>query len=162
MGWTYVLVNDDGLIKFGKSILPVRTRIKQINGYPGFRFLMAFSGVELESVLHNHFEDQRCCYIPLEDSWNTPLNEYKTALEVESLDNTARFRKTRKELFKLEFSYDLKDYLISEINKLGSVVVEMKSVSDVLPFNDAYTMQVMSKLVIDRAYKKSRTPSNHS
>ncbi|WP_243195404.1 hypothetical protein [Vibrio parahaemolyticus] len=157
MGWTYVLVNDSGLVKFGKSVTSLKERARQIYGYPDFYFVMAFSGVDLETKFHRHFDKERCCYIPLGRNVDIEICDYKTKKEVDVtlLSKTEmRYRKTRKELFKLTYSGSLVDYLHQELNKLGYIPIRMESPDDVLPFDSKNTQKVMANLVSKMAAKK--------
>ncbi|HCH4005163.1 TPA: hypothetical protein NKV74_004604 [Vibrio parahaemolyticus] len=157
MGWTYVLVNDSGLVKFGKSVTSLKERARQIYGYPDFYFVMAFADVGLEAKFHHHFDKERCCYIPLDNRVDIEICEYKTKEEVDdviSIQPEIRYRKTRKELFKLTHSGSLVNYVHQELNKLGYIPVQMESPDDVLPFDSNNTQRVMSSLVSKIAAKK--------
>ncbi|OEE90816.1 hypothetical protein A140_16870 [Vibrio crassostreae 9ZC88] len=157
MGWTYVLVNESGLIKFGKSIASLKVRARQIYGYPDFSFIMAFADAGLEAKLHNHFDKERCCYIPLDNHLFPEVSDYKTKEEADNamlLKPDIRYRKTRKELFKLTNSGSLSSYLIQELNKLGYFPVKMESPDDVLPFESENTQKVMAGLVSKIAEEK--------
>ncbi len=67
-----------------------------------------------------------------------------------------RYRKTRKELFKLADTGDLSRYLCQELNKLGYTSVKMESPDDVLPFDSENTQKVMASLVSEIAEKRLR------
>ena len=71
-----------------------------------------------------------------------------------SMHPETRYRKTRKELFKLTYSDTLVSYVHQELDKLGYSPVKMESPDDVLPFNSKNTHKIMASLVSKRAEKK--------
>ncbi|OED68895.1 hypothetical protein A165_02420 [Vibrio tasmaniensis ZS-17] len=160
MGWTYVLTNGSGFIKFGKSVTSLKERARQIYDYPDFYFVTAFSGIELETKFHRHFDKERCCYIPFGHNSVVDIDDYKTKDEVDatlSSKTQIRYRKTRKELFKLTYTGNLIDYLHQELNKLGYIPVQMESQDDALPFDSKNTQKVMATLVLKMATKKLKS-----
>ena len=156
MGWSYVLLNSSGLIKFGKSTTSLKVRGNQIYGYPDFHFVMAFADVGLEDKLHSLFSEERCCYKPI-DRFDIEICEYKTKKEVDyatSLNKEIRYRKTKKELFKLTYSGNLVDYMHQALSQLGYSIVKMECPDDVLPFSSEKTKKIMSELVCKAAAKR--------
>ncbi|MDD1829521.1 hypothetical protein LRP52_46055 [Photobacterium sp. ZSDE20] len=168
MGWTYVLINDSGLIKFGKSVTSLKERARQIHGYPDFYFVIAFSGTDLEAKFLRHFDKERCCYIPFDHDFVIDLADYKTKEEVDAAllsQPDIRYRKTRKELFKFTYSGDLIDHLYQELHKLGYTPVQMESSDDALPFDSKNTRKIMANLVSKMAAKKledKQQSNNHA
>lgn len=160
LGWTYVLINQAGLVKIGKTenkSVSHRTREYRHSGghYLDYRFLLAFSDHHLEPLLHQLFTRERLCYLP-RNRQGVGEGDYLTAGEVQRArrsDPERTFRKVNKELFKFECR-DVPEYLLNKIATLGYLPIEMATPDDVLPYHSEITKVLLSALVTERAKER--------